>query len=166
MENEKINKYEKLLFAKYSNFSRTRNCTVNYSPANNANKVGKHSRKYIILISSLFFWFFIQVEYIWLSCFALYCTTLRELIPFAKKLVSNILQEWNFANCARLVFWLLDLRCYSVFVIVRRKVLNIFFVTHISSIHHVQHKDILFILINVKLQIAFISLVWFLLNYN
>ena len=100
MENEKINKYENILFAKYSNFSRSRNSTVKCSSANNAIKVGKHSRKYVILIFSLFFRFFIQVEYIWLSCFVLYCTTLRELFPFAKNLVPNILQEWNFANCA------------------------------------------------------------------
>ena len=32
--------------------------------------------------------------------------------------------------------------------------------------HHVQHNDILFILINAKMQKAFIFLVWFLLNYN
>ena len=120
MENEKINKCKKNMFAKYSKFYRFWNCDVNCSPANNAIKVGKHSRKCIILI------FFIQVEYIWLSCFVLYCTTLSELIPFAKKLVSNILQEWNFVNCARLVFLLFHLRCYSISVIVRRKVLNIF----------------------------------------
>ena len=111
---------QKNVFAKYSKFSRTWNCNVNCSPANNAIKVGKHSRKYVILI------FFIQVQYIWLGCFVLYCTTLIELIPLAKKLVSNILQEWNFANCARLIFWLFDLTCCSISVIARRKVLNIF----------------------------------------
>ena len=115
--------------------------------------------------SYLPFLFFIQVEYIWLSCFVLYCTTLGELI-FAKKFVLNILQEWNFANCARLVFWMLNLRCYFISVIVRRIVLSIFFVKHILSMHHVQRKDILFILINATMQKAFISLVWFFLSYN
>ena len=76
----------KKLFANYSNFYQIWNCTVTCSPVNNAIKVAKHSRKYVIFRFSLFFRFFIKVEYIWLSCFVLHCTTLREVIPSPRNL--------------------------------------------------------------------------------
>ena len=125
MKNEKINKYEKIWFAKYSNFSQIWNHIVNRCPANNVVKVGRHNRKYVILIFYLFFRFFIQVGYIWVSCFVLFRTTFRELI-FAKNHVWDTLEEWNFAYCAWLVFWLFDLSCNSVSTIVRRKMLHTF----------------------------------------
>ena len=141
----------KKLFAKYSNFYRIWNCTVTCSPVNNVIKVGKQSRKYVILRFSLFFRFFIKAEYIWLSCFVLHCTTLRELILSPR----NLFQIFCKSELSRIVqdFWLFDLRCHSISVVVRRKLLNIFFVKDISSIH----KDTPFILINAKMQKAFIS---------
>ena len=100
----------------------------------------------------------------WIYLTKLFCSILYYL-----KWINSLRQETCFKYFARVKFREL---CKTSFLTVRFKVLfyfcncseksiKHFFVKHISSMHHVQHEYILFILINAKIQEALISLVWF-----